>query len=147
MTKKVDPKRAAARARARKKRELEAQEASFRFWLAAACTLVAMFTFYAVLHEDLVLLMISAIGFQAILIGALAGAAIYLHGLSATDPVNLRVVASKAAMGAVSGILADKMGAGLGLSEQLRLASAGVAGAKGPEYLDKLADSVSERIK
>lgn len=84
---------------------------------------------------------------QILAIAMVSAVALYFYRLSDDQPVRYRTLAIKAIAGSVFGFLAAKAGAGAGFNESFQTAAAGVGGAKGPEYLDKVADAFAERLR
>lgn len=77
-----------------------------------------------------------------IAIGVAAGLGVYLFSLPESQPVHYRTAWVKALAGGVFGLIAAKAGAGFGVNESLQTAAAGIGGAKGPEYVDKLTETL-----
>ena len=84
---------------------------------------------------------------QTLAVGIVSAVALYLYKLGDDQPVRYRTVAFKAVAGGLFGFLAAKAGAGAGLNESWQTAAAGVGGARGPDYLDKISEALAERVK
>ena len=80
---------------------------------------------------------------QTIAVGVVSGLAMYLYSLNDSERVRPRTAVIRALSGGVWGFLGAKIGAGMGLDHSMQTAAAGVGGAKGPEYLDRLADRIT----
>ena len=119
------------------------------FWLklVAACiataTISAAVTVWLFEHPNWIFMFASMLSVQAIAIGMVSALALYLYMLPDGQPIDAGVAARKTLAGGVFGLLAAKAGAGFGLNEQLQTAAAGVGGARGPKYLDKIAEKLS----
>ena len=96
----------------------------------------------AVLNPDRLLVVASMLPVQTIAIGMASALALYLYTLPDGSPVSVDHAVKRAIAGGVFGLIAAKAGAGFGFNDSLQTAAAGVGGARGPEYLDKVADKL-----
>ena len=110
--------------------------------LVTAWLLLASASAAVVLDLDRVLAIASLLPIQAVAIGMASALALYLYNLPDGSPISVVNAGKRAIAGGVFGLIAAKTGAGFGLNDSLQTAAAGIGGARGPEYLDKVADKL-----
>ncbi len=108
--------------------------------LALASVVAGSASFFTVLYADLAWWLITTFTVQTAAIGLVSALAIYIYALPEGAPISGRTALRRAVVGSVFGWIAAKTGVGFGLNESLQQASAGIGGAKGPEYMDKILD-------
>ena len=82
---------------------------------------------------------------QAVAVGMISGLGLYLYKLPGREAIAPRTAALRTLAGGVFGFLAYHGAAGAGLNQNLQIAAAGVGGGKGPDYLDKIADKLTDK--
>lgn len=116
-----------------------------RLALAVSCLAAGTASFFLVLDPTLLLWLWAQFAVQMFVVGAVTCLAFYLYSLPEGAPINYSTAARRAVAGGVFGYVAAKSGAGFGLNDNLQTASAGIGGAKGPNYMDRAIDALTRR--
>ena len=115
------------------------------FW-AALISVWLMFssaTAVVVLRPDIIVTIAALFPVQPVAIGMASALALYLYNLPDGSPVSVANAVKRAVAGGIFGLIAAKLGDGFGLNQSLQTAAAGVGGARGPDYIDKIADKLA----